>query len=494
MGSIIVSDTSKHYELFERLGKGGVGAVFRAVCKEDGKTYAFKYFKPDPNDVQLMLVHNNIKKNIANLIKTPLKAVGGKELTSFIGPKDMISNVPGKGGFGYIMEFKDTSHCGSIFKSWKKPEQYKPDARATMEICIKIAEIFDRIHASGRCYKDVNEGNIYLDSQNNNVYIIDSDNIAPDGVKTIFGTLKYVAPEVYTTETPNTVSDRFSMATFFYRLMVGGYPLEGKKTVKYLMDNQLDDNDFISAKAAYADRALFAFDERDKSNTIRNVTEKYIPDDHKSSWKIQTVYWDLLPQSIRDMFLSVFSDHLLGEARDRRPSEKQWIRVFDSVLEKGLVKCKCGKYNYSGNKECIFCGKSIASLKVTPCPRNGAAATDFSVTVPVKQKCNSVKFKLLTGKGGEIVASQLDGNDACPSLFSRGQIILSVIDYNKTEKMMKCKNVSGFRFTLSHPNGKIINVVNGASVFLMKGSQLDLLIDGKAALKMSAIDFVAETD
>ena len=45
MGNIIVSDTGKHYEVFERLGNGGVGFVFRAVCQEDGKTYAFKHFK-----------------------------------------------------------------------------------------------------------------------------------------------------------------------------------------------------------------------------------------------------------------------------------------------------------------------------------------------------------------------------------------------------------------------------------------------------------------
>ena len=78
----------------------------------------------------------------------------------------MVSNIPGKGGFGYIMNFKDTSKYGSVFKSFKKPEIYKPDARATMEICIKIAEIIDVIHVAGKCYKDINEGNIYLDVLN----------------------------------------------------------------------------------------------------------------------------------------------------------------------------------------------------------------------------------------------------------------------------------------------------------------------------------------
>ena len=491
MGKIIVSDNGKHYELFNRLGKGGVGVVFKAVCQEDGKSYAFKYFKPDPSNVELMVVHGNIKKNIANLIKNTPKRADGTKLESFIGPVDMVSTIPDKGGFGYIMEFRDTSSYGSIYKSFKKPEIYKPDARATMEICIKIAEIFDRIHASGRCYKDVNEGNIYLDAPNNNVFIIDSDNIAPDGVKTIFGTLKYVAPEVYTTETPNTVSDRYSMAVYFYRLMVGGYPLEGKKTVKYLMDNQLDDSSFATAKKSYGEMALFAFDEKDTSNTIRNVTEKYIPDDHKESWRIQTVYWDLLPKIVKDMFQKTFSENLLGDAKDRRPSEKQWINAFDEVLEKGLVKCSCGKYNYHGNDKCMFCGKKISSLKVTPCKRaNKQEEFSFTIPQPTKKSIDRIVFSCKSI--GKFMVKNLKGNAIFPDLYNDDKIILSALSYDEREKIMKCKNTSGYRWLLTHPNGKQISIVNGASFYLMKESKIEILVDGESKKRLTVMDFASK--
>ena len=491
MGNIIVSDTGKHYEVFERLGNGGVGFVFRAVCQEDGKTYAFKHFKPEPNNVELMVVHSNIKKNIASLIKHPLKRADGTELESFIGPIDMVSNIPGKGGFGYIMNFKDTSKYGSVFKSFKKPEIYKPDARATMEICIKIAEIIDVIHAAGKCYKDINEGNIYLDVHNNYVFVIDSDNIAPEGVRTIFGTLKYVAPEVYVTETPNTASDRYSMAVYFYRLMVGGYPLDGKKTVKYLVENQLDGDKFFASKKVYSDTALFAFDENDDSNSIENVTDKDIPDDYKRLWRVQCIYWNLLPKNIKDMFQRAFSKNLLGAAKDRRPSEKQWIALFDEVLEKGIVKCSCGKHNYYGNRTCMFCGKDISKLSVTPCPRANRTTVQPVIEATTNSAYNGVKFKLLvSGAEKEIKGKEINGKNVFSDLFPTDKTILSVISYDKNEKMMKCKNTSGYRWSLFHPNGKKLDIVNGASFYLMKDSVIDILISPTASKRLASADFV----
>ena len=476
MANQIVSNKNRRYEIVKKLGEGGFGAVFEVKCVDDGKNYAFKFFTPS-DKLDMQKAQRNIKRNIDSLVDKPLKYSDGKIVESLVRPLEMINSIPGKEGFGYIMELRDTSQCGTIFKSWKKYEIYKPDAKQTCEICIKIAKVFDRIHASGRGYKDVNEGNIYFDLQNNQVYIMDCDNIAADNIDTILGTVYYLAPEVFVTGIPNAVSDRYSMAVYFYRLMVGGYPLEGKKTIRYIMDNGLDDARVEDVKKVYDQTTLFAFDENDKSNSIVNVTDSKIPDALKNQWAVQAEFWNMLPAPIKAMFQKVFGENLKGTAIDRRPTESQWIRAFEEVLKSGIVKCKCGKHNYVGNGTCLFCGKKLPD----PPP----------VVAPPPPK--AVKYKVLSGKnsGKEFYTDKLKGADVLPSVFTGSEIVLESVLYSQNRQMMKIRNTSGSSIKVSYPGNDTVSVVNGGSVFLTLKTEIEISISGKGSVKLRVDAFKA---
>lgn len=468
---IITTDNSNKYEIIEKIGKGGFGVVWKVKRVSDGTIFAFKFFE-ESDDVKMKLAHNQIRRNIDNLIKRPIKYSDGSYLKGFVRPIEMVSNAAGKKGFGYIMDYVEVKKYATIYKAWKRHDVYGPDALETCALCKAIAHVFDKIHASGRGYKDISEGNLCFEPSTGRIFVMDCDNVAAGNVKTVFGTPKYVAPEVYETEYPNSISDRYSMSVFFYRLLVGGYPLEGQKTVSYMMKNGVSDDVIAVAKKLYSEEALFAFDEKDQSNRIVNITDPSIHQDDIETWKIQAHCWNILPDKIKALFQRVFSENLKGDAKDRRPTENQWIDAFDDVIQNSLVKCKCGKHNFVGSGYCSFCQKK---LPAPPPPKK---------VIPE----NAVKYKVVSGKGGkEIFTDKLDGSDVS-SVFNKDQIILESVLYSANKKMMKIKNKSGFRIDLVHPTGTKAYCVNSASAFLMLGTEIEI-DTGKSNIRLKVTDF-----
>lgn len=465
---IITTDNLTKYEIVKYIGKGGFGVVWEVKRVSDGAKFAFKFFE-ESTDLKMRLAHTQIRKNIDHLIKKPIKESDGSYLSGFVRPLEMVSNAGGKKGFGYIMDFVEVQKYATIYRSWRKRDQFGVDA---LEACVlgkKIAHTFDRIHASGRGYKDVSEGNLCFEPSTGKIFVMDCDNVSAGNVKSVFGTPKYVAPEVYKTEMPDSISDRYSMAVFFYRLLVGGYPLEGQKTAAYVIKNGLNDEDVRVAKVLFGDIAIFAFDEKDNSNRIVNVSESCIPQNELDTWKVQAYCWSILPDKLKAMFQRVFSENLKGEGKDRRPTENQWISLFDDVIQNDIVKCKCGRHNFVGAGQCLFCGKK---LPAPPPPKK--------IISP-----NAVKYKTKAGK--EFYTDKLDGSDIS-AVFNKGQIILESVLYSESKKMMKIKNKSGCRINLTYPTGTKSYCVHSASAFLMIGTEIEIETP-KSTIKLKVTDF-----
>ena len=354
---IVTSTTGVEYAIGKKLGAGGVARVFRARRLSDKKECVFKEYVPSPETRRM---HNAIKKNIQNLMRNPLTEDDGvTPLRSFIGPMDTDSliELPASKGFGYIMELVDTKAFLAVPNLWHR-DKY-PDAAVLCKACRNIAYLFRRVHFSGWCYKDINEGNIYINNKTGDIRIMDCDNISVQSVKVIKGTDGYMAPEVYVTSTPDTYTDYFSMAVLFYRLLVGGYPMDGKKTRAFLISNKLSVQE--AAATIYGTMALFAFDPKDRSNEIRSLTDPLNPD----MYAIQTKRWNRLPAEIQNAFIRTFSTGLANSDRHKRAADRDWIKIFENLQSRGLVRCRCGKVNFGDAQrqvECIFCKAKLPLL------------------------------------------------------------------------------------------------------------------------------------
>ena len=360
---IVKSTTGVEYAIGKKFDAGGVARVFRARRLSDKKECVFKEYVPSP---EARRMHSAIKKNIQNLMRNPLTEDDGvTPLHSFIGPmdKDSLIELPASKSFGYVMELVDTKAFLPVPKLWHH-DRY-PDADILCKACANIAQLFKRVHFKGWCYKDINEGNIYINNKTGDIRIIDCDNISVQSSKTIKGTDGFMAPEVYVTSTPDTYTDYFSMAVLFYRLFVGGFPMDGKKTRSFLINSNLSVGE--AAATIYGTMALFAFDPKDKSNEIRGLTDPLNPD----LYAIQTKRWNRLPPEIQNGFIRTFSTGLTNSNRHKRATDRDWIKIFDNLQSHGLVRCRCGRVNFGDTQrkvECIFCKAKLPLLKPVTSP------------------------------------------------------------------------------------------------------------------------------
>lgn len=360
---VVVSTTGVEYAIGKHLGDGGFGTAYIAHRLKDGMKCVFKEYRRQ-NEVEKAAAQKKIRGNICNLMRNPIMSEDGRTpLKSFIGPMDTDSLVllPASDGWGYVMEMVEMDSFHSVLKLWNK--DLYPDADILCKACAEIARLFRRVHKSGYCYKDLSEGNIYINNKTGEVRIIDCDNIGVQSDRTVDGTPGYMAPEIYETHAPDAYSDPYSMAVLFYRLLVGGYPLDGKKTVDYILKN----GTYIgkAAPVIYGSDALFAFDPNDHSNSIHSLKDPVNP----HLYAIQEKRWQRLPQAIKDGFIRTFSIGLKKENRYKRTTDKEWIDIFDEVRANELVRCpKCHRVSFlspTGKSECMFCGKKLAQEKHT---------------------------------------------------------------------------------------------------------------------------------
>ncbi len=449
---IVVSTSGTEYVIGPKMGQGGVARVFRARRVTDGKEFAFKEYVPTP---ERMKIHREIKKNLQTLIKNPVLDQNGTPLKSLIHPKEIVE-FPVSHGFGYIMELVDTDNYVSLKSLWH-PETY-PDALLLCKICKNIAHLFTQLHlGTGWCYKDINEGNIYINPKTGDVFVIDLDNISVPETKTILGTPGYMAPEVYITNTPNIRTDQFSMAVYFYRLLVGGFPMEGKKTIDYLKKKNTTVHD--AGREIYGKMALFAFDPIDKSNEIRSLKKE--KDGKKYSNQVEL--WDNLPQEIQNCFIKTFSTGL--KKRELRTTDGIWYKTFDTIEKQGLVKCKCGKHNFGSSteqKKCMFCGSRLPMLKpVNPFVKKQpkpSVATELTTAVFRARRDVTPSILRIEAKR----KAELTGSSIHPELPDTN---LMRIEYNRAKNLLSAVNTSNMTWSISN-NGKKESCPPGKRVIL----------------------------
>lgn len=441
-GRRVVSHYGNEYIIGKKLGAGGVAKVFHAQKVGDRREYVFKEYVPKP---ETRMIHATIKKNLIALIQHPLLDTSGNKLPHVVSPLDII--VLKSGGFGYIMEKVDTSSYKSVEKILNHHDFY-PDAKILCKFCKSFAEFFKTIHLKGWCYKDINEGNIYINPDNGDFWVIDNDNISVAKNKSILGTAGYMAPEVYITEKPDTYSDYFSIATFFFRLFVGSYPMDGPATEQYMVQNDLSVDG--AAPVIYGSNALFAFHPTDKRNAVYTATSN-------KNYQIQTRKWNALPVQIKKCMIQTFVTALPFNKCQQRTSDYQWIQCFEDLEKNHLVRCKkCKKYNFDNRKTCYCCGKDLPKAPPPPPPPKYEVVFEYLRIVGGKQERGQLAFDL---------DEKVPGKRLHPD-FSSAPILYA--HYREKAKMYTIHNLGPFTWELARA-GKTAKQPAGSEVQINSG-------------------------
>ena len=201
----------KSYEIKERIGEGGFGAVFRAVQPSIGREVAVKIILPE---------HAN-KPDFIKRFESEAQLVARLEHPHIVPLYDYWREP---GGAYLVMRFLKG---GSLRDSLQENGEWAVGQVAQM--LTQIASALSFAHASGVIHRDIKTDNILLDEAGNS-YLTDfgiaknleiHEDITKDA---ILGTPAYLSPEQIRGETASLKSDIYSLGILLFEALTGSKP------------------------------------------------------------------------------------------------------------------------------------------------------------------------------------------------------------------------------------------------------------------------------
>src|SRR5215472_6749693 len=199
------------YKILQLIGRGGMGAVYKAHDKELDRTVALKLIRPDlarnPEMVrrfkqELILARQVTHKNVIRIFD-----LGQSEGIKFI-----------------TMDFVEGHDLRALLK-----EKGKFPPREAARIMLQICRALEAAHTEHVIHRDLKPQNIMLDKKGR-VYVMDFG-IArsahlPGMTQTgqLIGTPEYMSPEQARGEKLDERSDIFSLGVIFYEILIGKTP------------------------------------------------------------------------------------------------------------------------------------------------------------------------------------------------------------------------------------------------------------------------------
>ena len=202
------------YEILELLGRGGMGAVYKAHDKELDRLVALKLIRPElarnPEILrrfkqELILARQVTHKNVIRIFD--------------LGQSDGIKFI--------TMDFVEGKDLRSLLR-----ERGKFPPQEAAKIMLQICRALEAAHGEHVIHRDLKPQNIMLDEKGR-VYVMDFG-IArsahlPGMTQTgaLIGTPEYMSPEQARGEKLTERSDLFSLGVIFYELLTGQSPYPG---------------------------------------------------------------------------------------------------------------------------------------------------------------------------------------------------------------------------------------------------------------------------
>jgi hypothetical protein len=264
-----------------------------------------------------------------------------------------------------------------------------------------------------------------------------------------------MAPEVVLGKThPDSQSDRLSLAAYFFHLLVGHYPFEGKLRDDYVgSKGVLDDNGF---KEINGTNAVFCFDPNNSKNNLNS----------KDYAKIVERWENTIPLKLKEKFIKTFVKGLPFDARSERTTNKEWVALFKE-FKQNIIACSCGKEYFPGALKCTVCHKSLTG-----------SSTGSSVKILVKEKDVEKQKEVVLNSGSIVKGSNI-------SKIISGHPKLAEVLVNPKTGELGLKNLSTLEWYYKDVNDTNLQKVPPSKVVTLKSGRIIAFVRGSVQVTVT---------
>ncbi|NDJ63162.1 MAG: tetratricopeptide repeat protein [Chloroflexi bacterium] len=234
----------KRYRLIDRLGKGGMGEVYRAVDRVAGAApIALKCVTTPTTQLEFAARAGRDQANLRLSLEQEFRLLASLRHPHIISVLDFGFDEAGRPFF--TMDLLENART-ILQAGWGKPLHYQ------IGLLIQMLEAVAYLHRRGVIHRDLKPGNVLVSGDTVRVLdfgvsVLRSVAGPNDGV--LAGTMAYMAPELLEGEPASEASDLYAVGMIAYELLAGQHPFDVGNIGKLMVDILSSEPDLSTLRA-----------------------------------------------------------------------------------------------------------------------------------------------------------------------------------------------------------------------------------------------------
>lgn len=207
---------NNRYRLHEKLGSGGMGAVYRATDRLTGQVVALKRVTTDPDKLRFAS-KSRISQNALLALANEFQTLASLHHPHIISVQD-YGFAEGKPFFTmrYIPQARTVVQAG-----------HESDQDQRLDLILQLLRALSYLHRRGILHRDLKPENALVDREGR-ASLLDFGLAIEEGdyetAENIVGTLSYLAPDVLQGASSSPASDCYAVGVMAYEMFTGRYP------------------------------------------------------------------------------------------------------------------------------------------------------------------------------------------------------------------------------------------------------------------------------